>query len=449
MQKSAIAEINNKRNCLILAPTGSGKTEAAMLPILDSLSKSTNAPGIKTIYITPLRALNRDLIRRLEEMSNYVGVSIAVRHGDTSQSERTRQSKKAPQILITTPETLQSILPTKYMGAYLRNVKYVVVDELHELYSSKRGAQLSLALERLEEKSPGFQRIGLSATIGDVELVKRFLCGSRACALVSSPQKRELRLAVEMPQSANSYEELREHFGLDEASSARLFAVAKHIEESDTTLVFANTRQVVEAVGSRLIFLNKLKPFGGIGVHHSSLDKKERIELEDLFKSHMLKAIIATSSLELGIDIGHIDEVVQYGSPRQAVRLVQRVGRSGHSKGRIPNGTIIALNPVDAIESIAICKLAESGFLETFNMHEKALDVLANQIAGIALDKGVCSLKELFEIIKRSAPYKDIQFEELRSLLDFMRRQRIVGFDGNLISSGNRTRMFYYNHLSV
>lgn len=420
-----------------------------MLPILDALSHSSGSEGISALYITPLRALNRDLIKRLKEMSEYAGISIAVRHGDTPQSERSRQSKKAPQILITTPETLQSILPTKYLGVSLSNVKYVVVDELHELYYSKRGAQLSLALERLEEKAPGFQRIGLSATIGKPDDAVHFLCGSRNCEIVSAESKREIALSVEIPIKAHSYEEFKEHFGLDEASTARLFAVARHIHESDTTLVFANTRQVVEAVGSRLLYLNKIKPFGGIGVHHSSLDKKERIEIEDLFKNHMLKAIIATSSLELGIDIGYIDEVVQYGSPRQAIRLVQRVGRSGHSKGRTPKGAIVALNPVDAIESIAICRLASFGALESFRMNELALDVLANQISGVVLDKGICGIEEIERVVHRSWLYRNLGAGELKEVLNFMQKQRIIGFDGKTASSGNRTRMFYYEHLSV
>ncbi|MGC8622850.1 MAG: DEAD/DEAH box helicase [Candidatus Micrarchaeia archaeon] len=448
MQKEAAKAISQKLNCLILAPTGSGKTEAAMLPILDALSRGNNE-GISAIYITPLRALNRDLIKRLKEMSDYVGVSIAVRHGDTTQSERSRQSRKAPQILITTPETLQSILPTKYLGTSLQNVKYVIVDEIHELYYSKRGTQLSLALERLEEKAPGFQRIGLSATIGNPSDAIHFLCGSRDCKIVSGEPRKNMALSVELPAKAHSYEEFKEHFGLDESSAARLFAVAKHIRESDTALIFANTRQVVEAVGSRLLYLNKLEPFGGIGVHHSSLDKKERIEIEDLFKNHMLKAIIATSSLELGIDIGYIDEVVQYGSPRQAIRLVQRIGRSGHSKGHTPKGVIIAMNPVDAIESIAICRLASEGKLESFKMNELALDVLSNQISGIVLDKGVCSIEEIWKVARRSWLYRNLTIEDLKNVLDFMQKQRILGFDGKIASAGNRTRMFYYDHLSV
>ncbi len=434
---------------MISAPTGSGKTEAALLPILDVLSKNASHEGIKALYITPLRALNRDLIKRLELLAKEVGVGIAVRHGDTQQSERGRQSRRAPEILITTPETLQSILPTKHLGEALANLKYVVIDEIHELYSNKRGAQLSIALERLEEKSKGFQRIGISATIADIESVKKFLCGSRSCSSVLSDRARKAVLSVELPDSSSVPSEFRERFGLDAGAAARLYSVAEHIKNSDSTIVFANTRQAVEAVGSKLVYLNRIMPFGGIGVHHSSIDKKERIELEDRFKNHYLKAIIATSSLELGIDIGYVDEVVQYGSPRQVLRLVQRVGRSGHSVGKTPRGYIVSNNAVDAIEAAAICEKASTGFLETFRMHDGALDVLFNQVVGIALDKGSTSTEEVLGIIRRSYLYKDIRKDTLVRLLELMGRQRVVGFDGDRITSGIRTRMFYYDHLSM
>ena len=449
IQKLAIAEITAGNNCVISAPTGSGKTEAALLPVLDQLSKGTDHTGIKALYITPLRALNRDLVKRLEYLSNEIGVSIAVRHGDTQQTERSRQSRHAPEILITTPETLQSILPTKYLGTALGNLKYVIIDEVHELYSNKRGAQLSLALERLEEKSKNFQRIGISATIADIDSVKKFLCGERPCKSLLSGQVKRMSLTVELPESSAASSDFKERFGLDAGAAARLYSVVKHIKESESTIVFANTRQAVEAVGSKLVYLNSIEPFGGIGVHHSSIDKKERIDLEDRFKAHALKAIMATSSLELGIDIGYIDEVVQYGSPRQVLRLVQRVGRSGHSAGKMASGAIISSNAVDAIESIAICKEAEGGFLETFGMHEGALDVLFNQIVGIALDKGITDIDEVAMIAGRSYLYRKVQKDTIVRLLELMNRQRVVGFDGKKISAGPRTRMFYYEHLSL
>ena len=170
IQKVAIPIVSQKSNCLIVAPTGSGKTEAAVLSLLDAMAQNPGKDGIQVLYITPLRALNRDMLSRLESLCAAMRVSVAVRHGDTAQSERARQARKAPMLLITTPETLQSILPTKSMNGALHNIKAVVVDEMHELMYSKRGAQLSLALERLEEIAKGYQRIGISATIGDTDI---------------------------------------------------------------------------------------------------------------------------------------------------------------------------------------------------------------------------------------------------------------------------------------
>lgn len=437
-------------NCIIIAPTGSGKTEAAVLPLFDRIAKDPDSAGIKLLYITPLRALNRDMIRRLENICSELGITIAVRHGDTTQSERGKQARRAPQVLITTPETLQSILPTKTIGIRLKNVKAVIIDEIHELYFNKRGAQLSLALERLEELAPGFQRIGISATVGDAEQIKRFLCNERPCRVAQSFHKKDLFLRIELPRShAKHLEELANRFGLDSDALGRLNSIANHVKDSKSTIIFANTRQVVEALGSRLLYLNEMEPFGGIGVHHSSLDRLERIKIENEFKEGSVKSIIATSSLELGIDIGNVDLVLQYGSPRQALRLIQRAGRSGHTEKGVSKGVVVALNTMDAIEASAIFDNIGSGELERYRPQSSALDVLANQICGIALDKGVCSVDGLLAIMRRSSLYSSFQKEKLVSLLEFMNRQKMVGFDGSRVSSGARTRMYYYGHLSV
>ena len=450
IQEIALPIIGSGKNCIISAPTGSGKTEAALLPVLDSIVRSGKRDGVVALYITPLRALNRDMIKRVEGLCNAIGVSVAVRHGDTLQSERSRQSRKAPVLLITTPETLQSILPTKYIGRALANVRHVIVDEIHELYHTKRGAQLALGLERLEEAAPNFQRIGISATISDMAKVKTLLCGARDCKHASIDSRRDLELKVVMPRSASKgMGDIAERFGLDAQALARLDIISKLIAESKSTLVFANTRQIVEALGSRLLYLNGIRPFGGIGVHHSSLDKEERIRIEEQFKSGALKSIIATSSLELGIDIGAIDLVVQYGSPRQALRLIQRAGRSGHSVSRKAHGTIIATNEVDAIEAITICRNVGKGMLEGFSQHELPLDVLANQVCGIALDKGICSIDDVLSIVRRAGPFVMMKKDALEMLLKFMTDQRMIGFDGKSVSSGGRTRMYYYGHLSV
>ena len=450
IQKVAIPKVAQKSNCVIVAPTGSGKTEAAVLPLLDAMSRNPDKEGIQTLYITPLRALNRDMLGRLESMCASLQISVAVRHGDTSPSERARQVRKAPMMLITTPETLQSMLPTKGMGSALRNIKAVVVDELHELVYSKRGVQLSLALERLEELSPGYQRIGISATVGDTDLAMRFLCGSRKCELADVDVRKSVEVKVELPQkSGRELKEFSERFGLDNAALARLESIAAHIARSTSTLVFANTRQVVEALGSRLIYLDKELHFGGIGVHHSSLDRDERIAIENAFKERRIKSIIATSSLELGIDIGSIGFVVQYGSPRQSLRLLQRIGRSGHRENEVSRGAVIATNVLDAVEAIAVYSNAKVGRIETFRPSSNALDVLANQICGITLDKQMIGIDALLAIIRRAFPYKDFNIGKLEGLLVFMNKQNLVGFDGKIVTSGARTRMYYYEHLSV
>ncbi len=449
IQKLSIPIIGSGKNCLIVAPTGSGKTEAAVLPLLNSLMGKESS-AIKILYITPLRALNRDMLRRLEELCTYAKITIGVRHGDTAQKERSRQVRAAPLVLITTPETLQSILPTKYIGPYLKNLSAVVVDELHELYHNKRGAQLSLALERLEELSPNFQRIGISATIGDPETARDFLCNGRECKITRVGSAKETRLSVDSPQRpVHDLSSLEEKFGLDGPSLARLECISKLVSNSVSSIIFANTRQIVESLGSRLIYLDSIRPFGGIGVHHGSLDKVERINIENRFKEGKIKSIIATSSLELGIDIGSIDLTIQYGSPRQALRLAQRVGRSGHTHRGVSKGVVIASNPVEVLETFAIFGLVRSGTFETFRPQFGALDVLANQICGIALDKNKLELQELYRIIKGSFIYKDLKIESLARLVDFMHKLRLVGFDGNFVTSGGRTRMYYYGHLSV
>ncbi|MGC8651890.1 MAG: DEAD/DEAH box helicase [Candidatus Micrarchaeia archaeon] len=449
IQKIAMPVVESGRHCILTAPTGSGKTEAAVLPLIEKAGLE-GKEGIKIIYITPLRALNRDMLSRLEWLCSEAGITIGVRHSDTTAKERSRQARNAPTLLVTTPETLQSVLPTKSFRNALRNVKAVVVDEVHELYYSKRGAQLSLGLERLEELAPGFQRIGLSATISDIELAKRFLCGTRECSVAGAALDRKLDIRIDMPESFDKkLEPLMDRFGLDKKALARLSSLVGLVKSSKSTLIFANTRQVVEAVGSRLMYIDSIEPFGGVGVHHGSLDKEERIGMEQDFKAGRIKALIATSSLELGIDIGSIDLVVQYGSPKQALRLVQRVGRSGHTLARTPRGVIIPTSEIDALESMAITKNVLEGKLEVLAPNVGALDVIANQVCGIALDKGSARIEEVHAILGRSYAYGHGSIERLRQLLEFMGRQRLVGFDGSTVTSGPRTRMYYYGHLSV
>lgn len=448
IQNLSIPILKERKNCLIVAPTGYGKTEAAMLPMID-VAANANVPGIKVLYITPLRALNRDAIKRLEWLCTHAGIKIGVRHGDTPQAERKRQMLQAPDILITTPETLQSILINEKLRESLRVLKGVVIDELHELHHNKRGAQLSVALERLVDLAGEFQRVGISATVGDRKKLARFLVGKRGCEIAEAGSKR-LELSVETAgKPSDQMSQSMERFGLDQDAAGRLELVAERIKGSNSTLIFANTRQVVEAVGSRLVYIDKALGFGGIGVHHSSLDRMQRIELEDDFKNGKVKSIIATSSLELGIDIGSVDLVVQYGSPRQSLRLAQRVGRSGHKVSGVPRGSIIPLNIIDSIEAAVLCGRASRGDFESFSPQIGALDVLANQITGIALEYGGVDIKSLHKTISRSFVYEKLTEEGLAKLLDFMTKQHMIGFGGSSVTPGRGTKMYYISHLSV
>ncbi|MCL5008187.1 MAG: DEAD/DEAH box helicase [Candidatus Marsarchaeota archaeon] len=454
IQERAIPYIEAGDNCLIVSPTGSGKTETAMLPIIKRISGlgKDRPHGISVLYITPLKALNRDMMRRLEDLCRVGGLTIGVRHGDTTQSERSRQARMPPDILVTTPETLQSVLPTKYIGNSLSCIKVVVVDEIHELYYNKRGAQLSIALERLAKKAGEFQRVGISATINNCDGVARFLCGERRYRIFKVDRKSKVRVDVDYPENLKMNDEMKdlsETFGLDKRSLARISLISDYIKMSKSCLIFSNTRQVAEALGSRLIHLDKMKSMGGIGVHHGSLDRAERVEIEDEFKGGRKKAIIATSSLELGIDIGSIDFVVQYGSPRQALRLLQRMGRSGHAVGGTPHGAIIANSAIDYVESNAVLENANNGILEDFKPNINALDVLSNQICGIALDNSRIRLDELDKIVRGSSLYKDMRKDDLVTLLKFMDVHSMIRFDNDFISSSRRTRIYYYEHLSV
>jgi len=449
IQKRAIGEVERGENCIITAPTGTGKTEAAILPIIEKIRKEPSV-GIRAIYVTPLRSLNRDLLRRLEDICNKFSISIAVRHGDTPSKERSSQIRKPPQLLITTPETLQIILITKSFRNALRNVKTVVVDELHELYHTKRGAQLSIALERLVEIAGEFQRIGVSATVGNLDEAAIFLFGKREYKIIKDIGEKNFSLKVEMPnEPVYNYKELREKFSLDKESIARIERIISLIKENRKSILFVNTRQVAESLGSKIIHLSNIYKFGPAAIHHSSLDKEERIKVEDAFKKGEIKSIIATSSLELGIDIGDVDLVMQYGSPKQVTRLIQRVGRSGHGIKGEAKGTIIVGSIIDALESGTIARLSIERRLEKNNMERNPADVAANQIASIALEYNGISESKVITIFSRAGPFIDLKKETLEGILKTLEEQHVIKRANNLILRGSRTLKYFINNISV
>ncbi len=442
-QKLAIPEILDGRNILLIAPTGTGKTEAAALPVLHKILAEERS-GTQAIYITPLRALNRDMLRRFEEWGERLNISIAVRHGDTSKSDRRRQSLSPPDLLITTPETLQVMLTGKRLRKNLSSVKTVIVDEIHELASSKRGSQLFVLLERLVEIAGEFQRIGLSATVGSPEQVARLLAGSqRPYKIIRADIQRASDFKIVSPNPTRADYALASQLECDPRLAAQIGWIREQVKLKKC-LIFVNTRQAAEVLGSRFRLLGE-----PIGVHHGSLSAETRVEAEEAFKGGALRGLICTSSMELGIDIGDVDHVIQYSSPREVSRLLQRVGRSGHKIGRTAEGTIIATCPDDIAEACAIARRAGEAMLEEIQIHEKPMDALANQIVGLELDFGDISLQQAHRIITRAYPFRDLTLDELRKVAEQIAESRLTRIQGDILQRTRKAREYYYENLSM
>jgi len=419
-QAQAIPKILDGNNVLLISPTASGKTEAAVLPILSRfITSKTDEPGIAILYISPLRALNRDLLQRLEWWCHRIDVRIAVRHGDTETKERGMQSHNPPDMLILTPETLQAIMPGRIMRRNLRKVAYVIVDEVHELAEDKRGSQLALALERLRWiTGRDFQIIGLSATIGTPERVAEFLAGAnRPVSIVHVPVGRKMNVRVELPQSDAESARLAARLFTHPEVAARLRRMRELIDKHQSVILFTNTRAAAEVLASRFKVWDMDFP---ISIHHGSLAKPSRVSAEQGLKSGELKGLVATSSLELGIDVGRIDFIIQYMSPRQVTRLIQRVGRSGHSVGRVAEGVIIAMDSDDALEAMAIARRAMQEELEPVEVPEKPLDVLTHQLVGLLVQKSRWYIREILDIFKNAGPYKDLTESDLTRVVEYM-----------------------------
>jgi len=455
-QEKTIPKILEGKNVLLISPTATGKTEAAMLPILDMLIRmERREPGIKVLYITPLRALNRDMLDRLEWWCNNLDLRLAVRHGDTSVRERAVQSKRPPDILITTPETLQAILAGWVMRRNLQALRWVIVDEVHEMADSKRGSQLSLALERLRViVGRDFQIIGLSATIGSPEKVASFLVGNnREVEVVRVPVARLMELKVIYPEPEPQDYEFASMLFTHPEVAARLRIIRKLIEGHRSVLLFTNTRSISEVLASRFKVWDIDFP---VSIHHGSLAKPSRIAVERGLKNGDLKGVICTSSLELGIDVGRIDLVIQYMSPRQVTRLIQRVGRSGHRLGRVAKGIIITMDSDDTLEAIVIARMAYREELEPVAMPEKPYDVLTHQIAGLLMKRRRLYFYEIYDLFRNSYPYRNLTLEDISRVLEYMHsrfpRLAWVSFEDMVAMKPRRTKalyMYYFDNLSM
>lgn len=450
-QELSIPIILEGKDVLLIAPTGSGKTEAAVLPILhrilDLKQQKREKKGFYALYITPLRALNRDMLLRLERWGEQLGITIEVRHGDTSMYARRKQALEPPDVLITTPETIQAIIPGARLREHLKSVRYVIIDEVHELANSKRGAQLAVALERIAGLAGDFQRICLSATVGNPEDVAKYFAGYRTMQVVNTVSTKAIEIEVLSPKRTEKDVNTARGLAVDPEVLAHIRTIRDVVNEegNKSSLIFVNTRRAAEMLAS---LLNRYER-GLIGVHHGSLSKETRIEAEDNLKKGVIKGLICTSSMELGIDIGLIDMVIQYASPREVKRLVQRVGRASHFVHATSNGKIIALTPDDVAESVVIAKRARDGKIEDIRLKDGSLDVLANQLCGVLLDVGVISAEKLHALLKRAYPFRDISFEVLMHVIEQLAEEGLVKRDGERIWRSKNTRNYYYENLSM
>ncbi len=456
-QMKMVPLVAEGKNALLMAPTGTGKTEAAFLPILDRIVRDglRGTPGIKLLYITPLRALNRDMLERMQWWCKRFDIRLGVRHGDTGAQERAGQSMVPPDILITTPETLQAILTGRRMRDALTRLRWVVVDEVHELAEDKRGSQLEIALERLRRGAGrDFQLVGLSATIGSPQTIAKFLVGEgRPCEVVRVSVEKDLQLTVTRPEATLEDNALAESIFTYPEVAARLRTIKETVERYRSTLVFTNTRSEAEALANRFRVWNERLP---IGIHHSSLSRANREATEKRLREGGLSGVICTSSLELGIDIGFLDCVIQYNSPRQVTRLVQRIGRAGHSVGKTSRGVIITQDSDDTLEAMVLCRKTLGSELEPLNPFLNASDAAIHQIAGLLVETPSWWFKDILALLRNTYAYSTISEEQLRGLLVYMRDRypRLLSYtegDGLVRRARDLKPLFeyYFENLSM
>ena len=437
--------IQSGRPVLISAPTGSGKTLAAFLASLDALfrqgAEDHLADETQVVYVSPLKALSNDIRKNLQEPlsgirallgeanGRDIDVRAEVRTGDTTAAQRRALIKRPPHILVTTPESLYLLLTSESGRRMLRTARTLILDEIHAVVDDRRGAHLALSVERLAALVQGsLQRIGLSATQKPIEEVARFLVGTRAvdkggdpdCEIIDIGHRRELDLAIEMPKSP------LEAVMSNEVWEEVYHRLAELIQAHRTTLVFVNTRRMAERVTHHLseLFATGRIRGGGLGAdtvtsHHGSLSAKLRLDAEDRLKRGELKALVATASLELGIDIGSVDLVCQLGTTRSIATLLQRVGRADHKRGGLPKGRIFPLSRDELIECTALLRCVNRGALDRLTVPEKPLDVLAQQIVA-ATSAEDWDENEFFELVCSAWPYRNLargEFDQVVTML--------------------------------
>ncbi|MFZ0666734.1 MAG: DEAD/DEAH box helicase [Acidimicrobiales bacterium] len=452
-QRLGWPHIRSGANTLIAAPTGSGKTLTGFLVAIDSIYRAhaEGTPieeGVRVVYVSPLKALAVDIhqnlerpLAEIEEVAAELGltvpqINVAVRTGDTPQSARMQMTKKPPTFLVTTPESLYLLVTAERSRAILRSVDTVIVDEIHALARDKRGSHLALTLERLDAlqaESPP-QRVGLSATQRPIEQTAALLTGTgvgRQATIVDCGHRRGLELSVELPGSELGPVASTEQMG------EILDRIAEHVRNHHTTLVFVNTRRLSERLAHELG--ERLGP-EQVAAHHGSLSKERRERVETRLRAGDLRALVATASLELGIDIGPVELVCQVGSPRSIATFLQRVGRSNHSRSGTPEGILFPLTRDELVECAGLLAGVRAGHLDAVCIPRAPLDILAQQIIAEVAATEEWKESDLFELVRHAAPYGQLERSQFDAVVDLVSEG---------ITTGRGKRMAYVHRDQV
>jgi ATP-dependent Lhr-like helicase len=437
IQKKAIPAVVQKKDCLIIAPTGSGKTECSVIPVF-SFVAATKKPGkIKALYITPLRALNRDVFKRIIKYAESENLTIEIRHGDTPQSTRKKITASPPDILITTPETLMILLTQQKMLDALSELEWVIVDEVHDLLPNERGSQLSVSMERLQLNAKSqITRIGLSATVGNPDDAAKFLVGTKR------------KYQVIRDNTIRKYDVEVKHVNgtIHDVADVIIDYLVK-LKLDSPVLLFTNTRGEAEFLAS---ILREKSPIT-VELHHGSLSQQVREETEENLKSGRSRLVVCTSSLELGLDIGSVELVMHYGSPRQVSKFMQRIGRSKHNKHSSAKGIIVTNSVDDELETKAIIERIQEGSIEDQITHTSSLDVLAHHLIGLSMQIGTIPVSTALEIFRNSYLFRNLTLEELSSVLELLDSNYLVMFDKEkmVFKKTAKCYRYYFENLST
>ena len=438
IQNLGLKVIVRDYDSLLVAPTGSGKTEAAIVPIIKLISLNKKENGIKAIYVTPLRALNNDVLRRIVSYAEVENLTIEIRHGDTSAKNKKKITDNPPDILITTPESLSVLLTISNIIKAFQALKWIVIDEVHELVPNERGSHLSLSIERLQALSTHkVTRIGLSATLGNLKEAGSFVAGSeRKCAILQDKSMRQYDLDVKYIQ------------GTINDVSKYIIDYIQSNKITGSVLLFTNTRDEAEYFGTILKNQKEIN----IDVHHGSLSREVREDTESKLRNGVAGIVVCTSSLELGLDIGSVDLVIHYGSPRQVSKLMQRIGRSRHQKSKSAKGLIITNVPDDEIEAYALVNRMKLRSVEDQPMHFHSLDVLAHHLVGFSLEtREDVQVPKALSIVNKSYPFRNVSFFDMDACLDLLDKNGIIKYDHEKQTYKRRIKSYkyYFENLSM